>query len=487
MGFVSAQFYLFLVVLFIIYFALNKIAAKYQWVWLLVCSIAFYYFFNPLFFVSLGFVVLTTYASGLIMGRLKSEKTRFWTATITIIIDIAYLIFTKVGGNIIMPIGISFYTFQSIGYVLDVYREKCEPEKNVFRYALYVSFFPQITQGPIGRYTDLMPQLTAPHEFDYDRFTKGLIRLIIGTFKKIYIANQLGIFVDMVYADPTGYSGASGLIATFLYAFQLYADFSGYMDIILGVSTCLGITLSENFEQPYLSQSVAEYWRRWHITVGAWFRDYFYYPFQMTPFCMKVRKTLKKKGKKKLAGQMPAIMGLIMTWTMIGFWHGITATFILDGFICGVIIAFSTIMADTYEKWKKALHIKDESTVWKAFRVIRTFGIILMRYVLFRSVYMSDAVGIYTGIFTRFITGSTMSEFINDDIKVSYWIFAVIGIGCMVLFDAIEIRTKERVKDFVWERKLPVRWGLLIVMLFAVFLFVNTEAASASNFLYYKF
>lgn len=178
--------------------------------------------------------------------------------------------------DIIVPLGISFYTFQSTGYLIDVYRGMYEPQKNPMKYALFILFFPQIMQGPIGRYNDLAPQLFEPCKFDYDRLKSGLVRMLWGFFKKMVIADRAALLVNTVFDNWKPYSGAVIWAAVFLYAVQLYADFSGYMDIALGAGEALGIRLSENFRTPYFSKSTAEFWRRWHITLGTWFRDYLF-------------------------------------------------------------------------------------------------------------------------------------------------------------------------------------------------------------------
>lgn len=326
MIFTSFEFIAFFLIVLIGYYL---IFPNLRWIWLLAASFYFYTKASPHFLPYILSSVAVIYASSRMIGYLDSRKASYFQkneltkdekkaynkhctrnkkifCATGIILNVGMLAFTKyfnfvgesvsaiTGGtftalDIIVPLGISFYTFQSTGYLIDVYRGMYEPQKNPMKYALFILFFPQIMQGPIGRYNDLAPQLFEPCKFDYDRLKSGLVRMLWGFFKKMVIADRAALLVNTVFDNWKPYSGAVIWAAVFLYAVQLYADFSGYMDIALGAGEALGIRLSENFRTPYFSKSTAEFWRRWHITLGTWFRDYLFYPIIRTKLFQIVR------------------------------------------------------------------------------------------------------------------------------------------------------------------------------------------------------
>ena len=315
MSFVSCGFFALLTGLFIVYFLLGKLNSRFQWVAILIASLIYYGSAMKLLSVYLIASVFISWIYGISVqqvekkqkaalaalpqsGNIKEEKRNIrknseHVKIIFLLCSLVLLLGTLIvlkclagrfpghdGGInwLVMPLGISFFSFLCVGYCVDVYRGTVSAEKNILKYALYVSFFPHIGQGPIDRYENLAHQLTATHTFNRSDFISGTERMLMGYFKKLVIANHLSLFVDPVFADPGNHSGFVLAFAAFMYAFQIYADFSGYMDIACGVSQCMGIKIAENFHTPYFSKSIAEYWRRWHITLGAWFRDYLYYP-----------------------------------------------------------------------------------------------------------------------------------------------------------------------------------------------------------------
>ena len=526
MSFTSLTFAVFLGIMLLGYYLIPK---KAQWVWLLLGSYVFYAWSSPYLAVFLLFSTATTWLFPLVMGRLsdrqqewlaseqgqalsKDEKKAYkkkvqqqkrWLLVLCLICNIGLLAVLKYtnfaidtinrfGAELpaldwlVLPLGISFYTFQSVGYVIDVYRETALPQNNFLKYALYVSFFPQICQGPIGRYNDLAPQLYTGHRFDYDGFVMGLERILLGFFKKMVIADQIAVYVDAVYQNASAYSGVILGLATLMYAFQLYADFSGYMDIAIGTGRCFGIRLAENFETPYFSRSITEFWRRWHITLGSWFKDYLYYPVLRSGWCSGIGKRLSKKGRKKAAKTLTTVIGLAITWLLIGMWHGASWNFILYGCYHGAFVILAVVLGDVYEKLKQRLHIKEENKIWQGFQILRTFAIVTFGYVLFRSADISQAALIYKRLLTVFTpAGHSLSGLMAGDFNKIKWI--MIAALLLLCFIMELIGSKKEIISWLHERRRIVRWLFLYALVALILLFANWNASGAGNFIYFNF
>ncbi len=268
--------------------------------------------------------------------------------------------------DLLVPLGISFYTFQTMGYLADVYWEKVKPEKNFGKMLLFVSFFPQMTQGPISNYSQLSGALFAEHAFSYQDYSYGCQRMIWGFFKKLVVADLLSPYVTEIFASYGKYPGITVLVGAFLYSAQIYADFSGYMDIMCGFTETLGIRLAENFERPYFSKSIAEYWRRWHITLGAWFKTYIYYPIAVSGWNRNLAKRVQKKFGAAAGKSMPATVALVAVWLVTGLWHGASWGYIAWGGVNGLFIIFSLWMEPVYGKGKQKLGIREEGLGWRA-------------------------------------------------------------------------------------------------------------------------
>jgi len=507
-----------------VYYSLGTINKKFQWIILLIASYIFYGFYSIKYMTFLIFSTLVTWGAAIGISdnyageeaeiaadasvtreqkksiRSAYEKKRKRWIFLAVFLNVGLLVFMKYANRgvesfnslfglnisplkwVVLPLGFSFYTFQSLGYCIDVYRGAVDAQRSLLKYALFVSFFPQICEGPIGSYEELSPQLFERHRFDYDSFVKGLIRMLIGVFKKVVVADTLASFVDPVYANHTDYSGAILLLATFLYAIQLYADFSGYIDIALGSSECLGIHLTENFTTPYFSRSIAEYWRRWHISLGAWFRKYLYYPVLRSHAVSSLGKKLSKAGKKKLSSSLTATIGLLSTWTLIGMWHGSSFNFLFHGWYHGFFIILSVWLGDTYKKTKELLHIK-ENNAWRLFQIVRTFVIVLIGYVLFRAPGFKAAISIYHRIITAFYYEGALSGLCL--ISAGEWMIALFGILSVFLFDLIERKTP--VAEWIYSRNIALRWPMLYALLLISLLFFLNRPADAGNFIYFNF
>jgi D-alanyl-lipoteichoic acid acyltransferase DltB (MBOAT superfamily) len=269
--------------------------------------------------------------------------------------------------------GISFYTFQTMGYLIDVYRGKVHPEKNVAKLALFVSFFPQLVQGPISRFSDLGAQLTAPHPFSGKAFTFGLQRILWGYFKKLVIADRVLVAMNTMLDAPESYKGAYVLLLVLLYSIQIYADFTGGIDITIGIAEAMGIKLAENFDRPFSSKSTKEYWRRWHITMGSWFRDYIFVPISVTRPMMRLNKAISVKFGRVAAAKTVAYTASTVTWLLTGIWHGAGWNFIVWGLLNCLVIMVSESLEPTYDKFHKRFPRLTASAPYACFMSVRTF------------------------------------------------------------------------------------------------------------------
>lgn len=415
MLFTSYTFIGFIALLFMVYYLIPK---KYQWVLLLLASYIFYSFAGVKYLLYIFFTSLSTYLISNKVSRLYLQQTDYlqnhkgelsrpekkaykagikkiqwrWLLlclflNIGILAVIKYTNFTinninyistALGKgqllsfwNIALPMGISFYTFQTMGYMIDVYRGKYPAEKNFFRLALFVSFFPQLVQGPISRFDDLSKTLFEAHDFDKENILFGLQRILWGFFKKLVIADRLLVAVTTIIGDSSTYQGVFVFIGMLLYAFELYADFTGGIDITIGIAQVLGVKVKENFMRPYFAKSTKEYWRRWHITMGTWFKDYVYYPLAISPTMLKFSKFSKNKFGSGIGKRLPVYVATLATWYITGLWHGANWNFIVWGLMNAVVILISQEFEPLYDRFHKKFKVKGLFT-FRLFQVIRT-------------------------------------------------------------------------------------------------------------------
>ena len=345
MGITSFYFLCFFTVLLVVYYSIPR---RFQWGFLLLCSVAYCLLAGQGALVIYPFVsVGACYMGTALLEAAPAEAAgkRRGILLMTILVNIGILFALKyvnffintmdgvvhlfggpdrliAGVDFLVPLGVSFYTFSLLGYVIDVYYGLAAHQKNILKLALYGLYFPNLISGPILKYREHAEQFFSPHDFDYQRVTQGLQRMAWGFFKKLVIAERLGVLVNTVYGDYEGYPGAYIWVATVCYAFQLYTDFSGCMDIVLGLSQSLGIALPENFQTPFFAKSVAEYWRRWHITLGVWMKDYVFYPLLRSGIFTNLNQSLKKKYGKKRGKQYATFAAMFILWLTVGIWHG---------------------------------------------------------------------------------------------------------------------------------------------------------------------
>ena len=294
--------------------------------------------------------------------------------------------------NLLLPLGISFYTFQSMGYLIDVSNGKYAPEKNPAKFALFVSFFPQLIQGPIARFDQLAAQLTTPHRFDIANIHRGALLMLWGFFKKKVIADRALPLVSEVFGNQAEYGGAVIVVAVLFYSLQQYCDFSGGIDLVTGIAELFGIRLAPNFKRPYFSVSLGDFWRRWHISLGAWMRDYVFYPFALTKPVSRLSKSAKKRFGADFSRALPAALGNILVFLLVGIWHGLTGNYVLWGLYNGLILAMSALLEPLYKRTNGRLGSRIvDSRAFYVWRVLRTFIIVNIGWYFDRALRAADA------------------------------------------------------------------------------------------------
>ncbi len=479
MSFVSFRFLVFAVATVLVYFAVPK---KWQWVVILTANFVFYLSNGAIYGLYLLAAAGATYGAALWLEKTGARRKTIManaqtpeekrtvgkkigrmqkricaagivvTAGIWVVLKYSNFFIDNVNDLLqavhlrpavpnvswILPLGISFYTFHAIGYLVDIYRHKYKVQRNFGKYFAYVSYFPHMIQGPFTRYDQTGQSILEPHTFSYERFAAGCARILWGLFKKLVIADKLGIAVTSIFADHHAYSGAFLLFAIFGYCIQLYADFSGYMDMACGLSNILGIDLPENFQQPYFARSVEEFWRRWHITLGRWFRDYVFYPVSMGSTGQKLGRMSRKKWGAQMGKQVPGYFALIFVWTATGLWHGASWTFLFWGYLNLIVIVCSMQLTDAYSRIKARLHIRSDGWLWTGFSILRTFFLVC----IFRFFSTAPDVGTAFSMLGGMISGfrlhalaRPLAFFINmTPIEIG---FALAGIAGMLIVDIL--------------------------------------------------
>lgn len=506
MQLISFSFVILWMFTFALYYLVPK---KLQWYLLLVASVLFYMIGLKGFPLNLLLTGLTTYGCGLyLQKKLEQEKEalaqcadkenkkaikaafqkkRKSVQILYFVFNLGLLVFYKYAvialpfvesvtgshmgflGKVVMPLGISFYTLIAIGYVVDAGRENCKVETNFLKVLLFLSYFPAVTQGPFNRFSQMKEQFEQEHVFQYDRMLRGIQRFVWGAFKKLVIADRIGIFVDRVYGvDASTVPGSIFVCATVFYMLQLYADFSGYIDMAMGVSETFDIMLPENFKRPYFAKSVAEFWRRWHITLGTWFKDYVMFSFVMSGLGRKIGKACKNKWNT-IGKQIVPIIGTMLVWFLTGIWHGRTVSYMLWGIYYGVIMSISLILEPKYAVWKDKLHIQGGGKVWTAVCMVRTWLIVFLADVTIRSESLMQARAIYSSFFTRLNIGSLLSREITS-YGLSKYDFVLLIIVLLVWLGVSVLEERgEDVRTYLAGGPTPVRWlcyyGIVLLLL----------------------
>jgi len=399
MLFDSITYFFFFPIVWLIY---QFVPDRLRWAVLLTASVVFYAALKaPILLIAWTGVVFASYYCGIAIGRERDggkRKRLLWTG---IAANIAVLCFTKslrslVGlwipgllaeslwGNLVLTIGVSYFTIQAISYLSDVYLEVTEPETHLGRFALYLGFFPKLLQGPIERANDLLPQLKEPYRANYDNLRSGLLLFVWGLFKKEAVANRLAIYVGTVYGDVHSHSGIALIAATYMYAIQILADFSGYTDMALGVARMFNIRLTQNFNSPYLASSIADFWRRWHISFSRWILDYLFKPLQIA---------------FRSVGKLGTAAALLITFLLSGLWHEVSWNFLIWGGLHGAYLASSVLFKPSVNRVLERIGLGD-GLIRRVSRVIITFNLVAFSWIFFRASSFADAGYIVTHLFT---------------------------------------------------------------------------------------
>jgi D-alanyl-lipoteichoic acid acyltransferase DltB (MBOAT superfamily) len=528
MSFVSYEFIAFIAVLFVAYYLLPK---KCQWPLLLIASVAFFLMADWRNLIYIGVTAGVTYGCALWMEKInrtqkqylaehkaelsKEEKKAYkakmkskkWAVLLGgLLLSLGILAVTKYTNfvitninnflseghklltfqNLFIPIAISYYTFQSVGYIIDVYRDKQVAQRNFFKYALFVTFFPQMVQGPISRYGDLSKTLYEPHRFERKTVSYGLMRILWGYFKKMIIADRLVTGV-LTLIQGEQYTGLYVFVAMLFYAFQLYCDFTGGIDITIGIAETMGIKLAENFTLPYFSKNIKEYWNRWHITMGTWFTDYIFYPISVCKPMLKLSKWSREHLGPAVGKRVTVYLSSFAVWLTTGIWHGAAWNFIVWGLMNWVVIMASQEMEPLYAKFHSKFKLKGK-VPYEIFQIVRT--ILLMSMIRMFDCYRNvpQTFKMLGSMFTEFnFHIFTDGSLLNIGLSLADYLVLAAGL-LVVLCVSIYKYNRGSVRDGLYEKHSNIFYTLMGLLLLAILVFgAYGIGFNASQFIYNQF
>jgi len=408
----------------------------------------------------------------------RVKKLRKLVLAVTIILPFAAMAFVKYYDAVrelitalpalalLLPLGLSYFTFQSVGYAVDIYRQKYPAQKNPFKYLLFISFFPQMTQGPISPYPQLMPQLEEGHRFNPDNFVMGAQLALWGFFKKMVIADRLA---DITQAINVKQKGWFILLTVIIYAIRLYADFSGGMDVIRGAAKMMGIDMVENFRRPFFSHSVAEYWRRWHISLGVWFRNYLFYPITTSGFGLALSKLGRKLFGKKAGRNLPATVSTIIIFFLIGIWHTANGNALIFGLYFGLIMGIELLLEPWFKKLKKKFHINEKNISWKIYTMIRTWILIIIPQYFAFTKDPATGLALLGNTFKNWDFTKAGAQF-TAVTKSLTWYIAGIAFLIMLIVDII-CEIKPDLNERLAKGYFFIRWPILILLIVAILVY----------------
>ncbi|MBN1646259.1 MBOAT family protein [Candidatus Woesearchaeota archaeon] len=481
MLFNSLHFLIFFPIVVAIYFTTPH---KYRWILLLISSYYFYMSWKAEYIILIMISTVIDYIAGRKIHKSRSKKRKKYFLTLSILTNIGLLFAFKyfnffseslrqllaqfsiplnpITLKVLLPVGISFYTFQTLSYTIDVYRGKIKPEKHLGIFAVYVSFFPQLVAGPIERAKNLLPQFFEKHYFEYKSVTDGLKLMLWGFFKKVVIADRLSVIINNVYNNPVDFTGFSLIIATIFFAFQIYCDFSGYSDIAIGSAQIMGFKLMDNFRRPYFSRSISEFWKRWHISLSTWFRDYLYIP---------------------LGGNRVSIprwyLNLFLVFLISGLWHGANWTFVIWGALHGIYLITGILTHNITSKLVQKTYLSRLPKVHNIMRIGLTFVLVNIGWIFFRANSLSDAWYILTHLFS----GLSFS-FKGVELGVG-WDSIIIAIAAILFMETVHIMQEHfRMREFMSNKPIWIRWPIYIILLWLILFF---GMFNETQFIYFQF
>jgi alginate O-acetyltransferase complex protein AlgI len=483
MLFNSLSFAIFLPIVFVLYWFVTNKKLSYQNTLLLLASYYFYACWDWRFLFLLMFSTFLDYFTGLKMQDASTQSNKKFWFVLSITVNLGFLCLFKYYNffadsfaeilsqfglrinpwtlNIILPVGISFYTFHGLSYVIDIYKNRIKAERNFVDYAVFVSFFPLLVAGPIERATHLLPQIKKERVFEYSKAVDGLRQILWGLFKKMVIADNCAAFANQIFNHSADYSGSTLLLGALFFTFQIYGDFSGYSDIALGTARLFGIELLRNFSYPYFSRDIAEFWRRWHISLSSWFRDYLYIPL----------------GGSK-GGTLKKIRNTFIIFIVSGFWHGANWTFIVWGFLNALFIMPSIIAKSNRTNLDIVAQGKLLPTIKEFFQIICTFGLTVLAWIFFRAENVTHAFSYVSGIFSKSLFSLPQYSILKD---------ARGTIVIILVFFIIEWLGREQpyaIARLGFKWKFFWRWSLYISIVFLLIMYMKTDE---TPFIYFQF
>lgn len=492
MSIISLHFVLLVILTYITSLVIPK---KHRWIVLLFSSVVFYYFTGRRALITMVLVAIFSYVIGIVIEKSPAgSKKRKISLIIGVLLVVGWIVTVKyviVTGRdcyfIAVPLGISYVSFSIISYIVDIYWERDKADKNIFKHLLYVLFFPKISQGPITRHAKTSIQLYCGGNMTYQNFSFGAQRMLYGYFKKLVIANRLSMITSGVFSDISSHSGSIISVAIVFAALELYFDFSGYMDIILGFSQTLGFEIDENFNHPFSAKNAGEFWRRWHMTLGSWFKDYVYTPIVMSRIVKRIGKWSKQHVGKKFGNSIMKVIALSVVWILTGLWHGTSLNFIVWGSMWGLIIIVSVIFEDTYKDIDRILHINTYAPSWALFQHFRTFCIFCVGVLLTRVNTLYDVKEVACRIVNSFnvsdIYYGKLYGFGISKVDFKLLILAMLGTLIVSL-----LQRKQSVRERISTLNSPVRW-LVYALAISIILFFGIYGTgySTSDFAYIHF
>lgn len=388
--------------------------------------------------------------------------------------------------KLVLPLGISFYSFMALSYVLDVYWKRYRAEENFLTYALYLSYFPHVVQGPIDRFNEFSAQIRDGVAFDYEKVAAGAQLLLWGLFKKLVIANRLGIFVDDILGKWDTVYGVMLVIAFVVYSVQIYTDFSGCIDIVTGVSEMFGIRLRKNFNNPYFSRTMAEFWRRWHISLQEWFKDYVYYPVSASNMMRRVKKHCKEINSPKTAENFTACFPIFVVWAITGIWHGASWSFVVWGMFHAAVLIGSHLLEPLFKKLTQLLRIDTENFGWYFIQMVRTYVICCVGRVFFRTADLGTAFGIFSRMVRCFDFAGLFDKKATYGLDAANMLVAFLSVLVLLAVDLLH--EKLPVRETLAKQNLLFRWFILLAGIFAVIIFgIYGPGYDAASFIYEQF
>ena len=482
MLFNSFKFLVFFPIVTLIYFFIKRDNIKL--VWLLICSYFFYMCWNPLYSLLMLLSTFVTFIFSLLMNKYEKKKKLF--LILSLVINLGILFYFKYFNfiidninsilnilnikvvksfDILLPVGISFYTFQALSYSMDVYRGDVEVERNFIKYALFVSFFPQLVAGPIEKSKVFLQQFNLQHKFNYNNVKSGILIMLGGYFLKLVMADRSSIIVNQVYNNLNNYTGFSLIFATILFAFQIYCDFYAYSLIAKGSAQILGYTLSDNFKQPYLAASIKDFWRRWHISLSTWFKEYLYIPL----------------GGNRVS-KIKLVRNILIVFVVSGLWHGAAWTFVIWGLLHGLYQVVGIYTSKFRNIICQIIKINKYPIIHKLFQIIICFILVNFAWIFFRANNLSDANYVIKNIF------NFSNNFDLLSLGLDKYNILLLGICILILIIYEIFREKIDLLQFINKRNIVIRWGIYFFIIYFILIFgIYGPGYDASQFIYFQF